>query len=243
MEFRKEDNKDVQLNEIGYNRATYKCELLMPSPQMTSRQVKIVISEDKITLQNPNTKTILEEWPFSKIRGWSVVNHWFATSEIVLDLLPYHDQNMIIASDQVLPIVASINVATAKRAKELQEGLKSKHIEFVYYGVQKFTQKVKKRVVLELSKIGVKVMEDSENFFSFFNNTVLLEKNLVELKAYEMIGDDKFALDFGLITERCLFQHENPKAVINSIKKFIEEKQSGDLIESQSSEDDELDNE
>jgi len=238
------DFTDIPLSEVTYNKDSFKCDLLVPSSGTTTRPIKIVINAEKISLLHPSNLTVLEEWPFYKIRSWSAVNHWFGTNELILDLTPYHDQPLTIASDQVLHIATSLRVAIAKRAKEIREGITSpKELEFNYSGVQKINQKIKKRVIVELSKVGVKVTEDhSDSLLSILSSGVIVQKSLVEIRTCKKVSDDKFVLDFGSLDDQCLFQHPQPVLIVESFKKFCESKLSGERISTESSEDPELDN-
>jgi len=228
---------DVPLNDISSHKYEFKCELLLPSTTQSERQVKVIVTAESLIVKDGSSHDTIEEWAFYKIRNWAIHQHLLWASEVVFDLSPYSDLPLVIVSDQVLAITASLKMAIAKRAKELQEGQETKPLEFSYTGVQKFRQQTKKKVVLELSRVGMRVIEDkSGSVFSFLSPEILVRKDLLEIKTFHQI-EDKFTVNFGNISDRCIFISKESEAIMEAFKKVVEKKSQGNDISSSSSED------
>jgi len=228
---------DVPLNDIASHKHEFKCELLLPSTTQSERPVKVIVNAESLIIKDSTSNDIIEEWAFHKIRTWTIHQHLLWTNEVVIDLSPYSDLPLAIVSDQVLAITASLRMAITKRAKEVQEGQETKPVEFSYTGVQKFRQQSKKKVVLEISRVGMRVIEDkSDSVFSFLSPEVLVRKELLEIKTFNQV-EDKFTVEFGNISDRCVFISKESEGIMEAFKKVVEKKSQGNEISSSSSED------
>jgi len=234
------DFTDVPLNEIC-QKDEFHCEIHVPSPTPAERFVKVIVTAESVIIKDAVSNEALEEWNFQKIKTWTITHHYFTTNEVIIDLTPYNDRPLIIASDQALSIIASLRMAIAKRSREIQEGITTtRPIEFTYTGVQKYFQKIQKKVVLEISKLGFRVLEDKSDFVlsSFFSPDVLVQKSILEIKTFNQVGEDKFVVQFGNSVEQYVFIYKDPKAIMDSFKKVVHRKSKGEEYITSSSSDD-----
>jgi len=228
---------DVPLNEIVSHKHEFKCELLLPSTTQNERNVKVIVTAESLIIKEGISNQIVEEWSFQKIRTWNIANNFFWKNEMIIDLTPYSNLPLVIASDQVLSIAASLKMAIAKRVKEIEEKQEAKPVEFSYTGVQKYAQQTRKKVILEISRVGMRVLEDkSDSVLPFLSPDVLVQKSLLEIKTFNHF-EDKITVDFGNLTEKCVFFSKEGEAIINAFKKVVAQKSEGNHISSSSSED------
>jgi len=226
----------VPLIEKSTFKELFNCELLTPSTTLSERPVKVVVNAESFQIRDLNSDQILENWPFQKIRTWNVARHYFSTNELILDLTPYSDQPLIVASGQAILIMTSLRMAVTKRAKEIKENQSAKPIEFSYVAVQKFSQKIKKKIILEITNIGIRVVGD--NILGFIPSEVVAQRNLADIKTVYQVGEDEVIVQFGSVEDKYAFASRDPKAIIDAFQRVMESKVTGgDVVSESSSED------
>eukprot|EP01123_Difflugia_compressa_P004467 TRINITY_DN15892_c0_g1_i1.p1 TRINITY_DN15892_c0_g1~~TRINITY_DN15892_c0_g1_i1.p1 ORF type:complete len:247 (-),score=33.71 TRINITY_DN15892_c0_g1_i1:47-787(-) len=230
---------DVALSEMAPNssKQIFKCELLVSTTKPTEREIKFVVVEDSIILKHADNDQVLESWPFTHIRTWTIVRKFLWPDELIIDLTPYSDSPLTIASAQVLTMTASLRMAIAKRAKEIQDKIEPKPISFSYVGTQKFFEKIKKKVTLEISRIGLRILEDTSDKVVSIFSTVIIEKNLTEIKTCSPIGEDRILIDFGNLSDQLVILNDDPKKIVETLQNVVTQKSIGNYISESSSED------